>query len=57
MNKPKTKKLTDYERRVLERAFMDVEYVLSFIVDGKDSIAQPVLQAALNIIEAKLKED
>lgn len=47
--------MTAYERRVLERAWMDLEYMLSFIVD-KDSEAKPVLQAALDIIQKKLEQ-
>lgn len=51
-------KLTAYERRVLERAWMDLEYMISFIVD-ENSEAKPVLQAALDVVQERLqrKED
>lgn len=48
-------KLNAYERRVLERAEMDIEYVISFIVD-ENSVALPVLQAAVRVIHDKLEE-
>lgn len=57
LKEQRTHRWKKYDRKILEAAWSNIEYIQSFIVEpGDDKVERAVLDAALHLIVKKLDE-